>query len=188
VSPSKFKNFEPQVQEARSQYQFVLERPDPASKDPLIANRKDGAREILKLIFQHYLPLGEGNIRSWESDPESFIEMEDENCFVSEFDLDPACSVNFLAHQLTERLLSQLYNTCYSFVKDELLAAYFNGQLVLQSEVVEDALMSIIGMLAKLQQKLPADKRLDIMYVLNFLKEKRFENPLFKRRYTHLLV
>jgi len=43
-----------------------------------------------------------------------------------------------------------MYNTCYSFIKDELLAGYFSGQLQLPSEVVEDALMSIIGMLAKL--------------------------------------
>lgn len=51
VSPSKFKNFEPQVSEAKSQYSFILEKPDPTSKEPRVANRKDGAREILKLVF-----------------------------------------------------------------------------------------------------------------------------------------
>ena len=50
VSPSKFKNFEPQLKEAGDQYQFVLEKADPNSKDPRIANRKDGAREIIKLV------------------------------------------------------------------------------------------------------------------------------------------
>jgi hypothetical protein len=97
VSPSKFKNFEPQVLEAKSQYQFILDKPDTTSKDSRIFNRKDGAREILKLVFQFYLPLGD-NIGTWQSDPESFIELEDENYFISEFDLDSACSINFLAH------------------------------------------------------------------------------------------
>jgi len=67
-------------------------------------------------------------------------------------------------------MLTQMQSTCYPFVKDELLAQYFAGQLQLPSEVIEDALLSIIGMLAKLQQKLPADKRLDIMPVLSYLK------------------
>ena len=57
VSPSKFKNFEPQVSEARSQYQFILDVPEAGAKDPRTANRKDGARELLKLVFQHYLPM-----------------------------------------------------------------------------------------------------------------------------------
>lgn len=51
----------------------------------------------MKLIFQFYLPIGD-NIQTWQSDPESFIEMEDENYFVSEFDLDSGYSLNFLAH------------------------------------------------------------------------------------------
>jgi len=46
------------------------------------------------------------NIESWQRDPESFIELEDENYFISEFDLDSACSLNFLAHQLTEKLIT----------------------------------------------------------------------------------
>jgi hypothetical protein len=130
VSPSKFKNFEPQLQEARSQYQFILDKPDPASKDPRSVNRKDGAREILKLVFQMYLPIGE-NIATWRTDPESFIELEDENYFINEFDIDSGCSINFLAHQLTEKIITQLYNTCYPFIKDDLLMTYFNGTLQL---------------------------------------------------------
>jgi hypothetical protein len=74
-----------------------LEKPDLTSKDPRVCNRKDGAREILKLVFQFYLPIGE-NIKTWQSDPESFIELEDENYFINEFDLDSACPINFLAH------------------------------------------------------------------------------------------
>jgi hypothetical protein len=46
------------------------------------------------------------NINSWQNDPESFIELEDENNFINEFDLDSACSINFLAHMLIEKLIS----------------------------------------------------------------------------------
>ena len=90
------------------------------------------------------------NINSWQNDPESFIELEDENNFINEFDLDSACSINFLAHMLIEKLISQMYPTCYPFIKDDLLNQYFNGSLKFQSEFVEDALMSIVGMLAKI--------------------------------------
>lgn len=86
----------------------------------------------------------------WRTDPESFIEFEDENYFINDFDLDSNCSLNFLAHLVTEKLISKLYNTCYPFVKDDLLAQYFNGSLQLQNEFTEDALLSIIGMLAKI--------------------------------------
>jgi hypothetical protein len=43
-------------------------------------------------------------------------------------------------------------------------------------------------MLAKIQQKSPADKRLDIVYILDFIHANKFDNPLFKRRYTHLIT
>ena len=76
--------------------------------------------------------------------------MEDENYFLSEFDLDHGCSTNLLAYQLLEKLVFQLYSTCYAYIKDELLSGYFNGTLVLQNEFVEDSLLSIVGMLGKI--------------------------------------
>jgi hypothetical protein len=69
-----------------------------------------------------------------------------------------------------------------------LLTQYFNGQLVFQNELIEDALMNIVGMLSKVQTKVPADKKLDIVYVLDYIYQNKFSNPLFKRRYTHLLT
>lgn len=39
ISPMKFKNFEPQLEEAAGQYRQMLEMPDPNSKDPAIQNR-----------------------------------------------------------------------------------------------------------------------------------------------------
>ena len=53
---------------------------------------------------------------------------------------------------------------------------------------MEDALLNIVGMLAKIQQKSAADKRLDIVYILDFIYKNKFQNPIFKRRYTHLLA
>ena len=52
---------------------------------------------------------------------------------------------------------------------------------------MEDALLNIVGMLAKIQQKSTPDKRLDIIFILDFIHKNKFHNPLFKRRYTHLL-
>lgn len=37
----------------------MMEKPDPTSKDSRAQTFKDGAREILKLVFQFYLPMGE---------------------------------------------------------------------------------------------------------------------------------
>jgi hypothetical protein len=81
-----------------------------------------------------------------------------------------------------------MYSTCYPFIKDDLLINYFNGTLKLSNELMEDALLNLVGMLAKIQQKSPAEKRLDIVYILDFIHANKFENPLFKRRYTHLIT
>ncbi len=52
---------------------------------------------MIKLVYQYYLPL-QDNAASWKNDPESFIELEDENYFISEFDLDAGCTVNLLGY------------------------------------------------------------------------------------------
>jgi hypothetical protein len=39
---------------------------------------------------------------------------------------------------------------------------------------MEDALLNIVGMLAKIQQKSAADKRLDIVYILDFIYKNKF--------------
>jgi len=38
------------------------------------------------------------NISLWRTDPETFIELEDESYFISEFDLDSATTTNTLAY------------------------------------------------------------------------------------------
>lgn len=85
------------MQEAADQYRFILDKPDSTSSDPKVINRKDGARELIKLIIQNYLPMRE-NISLWRSEPETFIELEDESYFISEFDLDSATTINALAY------------------------------------------------------------------------------------------
>jgi hypothetical protein len=72
ISPMKFKNFEPQLDEAAFKYRDMLDMPDPNSKDPKAQNRQDGARQLISLLFQNYLPLQ--NIEKWRDEPENFIE------------------------------------------------------------------------------------------------------------------
>lgn len=61
------------------------------------------------------------NVQLWRNDPESFIDVEDESYFISEYDLDAGCATNLLAYQVLEKLFSCFYNTCYSFVNEELI-------------------------------------------------------------------
>jgi hypothetical protein len=50
--------------------------------------------------------------------------------------------------------------------------------------------MSIVGMIGRIQKdlKVVAEKRLDITYVLDFIISKKWTSPLFRRRYTHILI
>ena len=50
--------------------------------------------------------------------------------------------------------------------------------------------MSIMGMIGRIQKdlKVPSEKRLDISYVLDFILQKKWASPLFRRRYTHILI
>ena len=133
VSPTKFKSFEPQVTEAIEQYRNMLEKPDPASPDPSAHARKDGARQLLRLIFENYLPMKE-NVGLWQNEPETFIEMESESYFISEFDLDSGCATNLIAYQVLEKIIASFYATCYEFLSTDLIPSYFNGQLQLANE------------------------------------------------------
>lgn len=125
----------------------------------------------------------------WKDEPESFIENEDENYFISEYDLDSECSTSLLAFQFLEKLISAFYNTCYQYISEDLLSSYLNSQVSLPNEMVEDALFSMAGMLGKIQKdlKIAPEKRLDIAYILDFLVAHKWQNPLFKRRFTHIL-
>ena len=49
----------------------------------------------------------------WQSEPETFIELENESYFITEFDLDSGTTINALAYQVVEKLLSNFYPSCY---------------------------------------------------------------------------
>lgn len=111
------------------------------------------------------------NISLWQSEPETFIELEDESHFISEFDLDSATTINALAYQVVEKLLSNFYQACYSLINEELLPSYFNGTVPIQDELLEDALLSVTGMIGKVQKELKTqvEKRFDICFVLDYI-------------------
>ena len=60
------------------------------------------------------------NIDMWQKDPEYFIEHEDENYFLLEYDLDSECSMNLLAQQLIEKIMQKFYHSVFPFIKELL--------------------------------------------------------------------
>ena len=96
MSPSKFKNFEPQLTEAGNQYKYIFEAPEPRSQDPAIQSRKDGARKLLNLITTKFLPFKDLDL--WRDQPETFIEMETESIFINELDYNSEQSLRFLSY------------------------------------------------------------------------------------------
>jgi hypothetical protein len=58
------------------------------------------------------------------------------------------------------------------------------------NERVEDALLNLVGIVGKVQReyKVPLDKRLDVCYVLKFIRTMKWENPIFKRRYLLIIT
>lgn len=57
-------------------------------------DNQDGARKILELVTYRFL--SQVDLQSWQTDPEYFIENEDEQ-FLLEYDLAEDCSLNLLA-------------------------------------------------------------------------------------------
>ena len=132
------------------------------------------------------------DLSSWQSDPEYFIEHEDEQ-FLLEYDLQDDCSINLLAQHLIEKLLQKFYNICYPFVQ-EILNQYFTEQLKPPNVHVEDALLNLVGIIGKVQReyKVKLEKRLDVNYVLQFIKHNKWneaeEGKIFRRRYLLILT
>ena len=131
----------------------MLEMPDPNSKEPALQNRQDGARQLIQLLFTNYLPLQ--NVDQWRYEPESFIEQEDDNYLMLEYDMDPEMTVSLLSFQLIDKLIERFYSTTFPFIQNQLLQTYFTSgpsALGLQTELQEDALLSIECMLGKIQK------------------------------------
>ena len=110
-----------------------------------------------------------------------------------EYDLQDDCSLNLLAQHLIEKLLQKFYPTCYPFVQ-EILNQYFNGQISPGTVQVEDALLNLVGIVGKVQKeyKIKLEKRLDVNYVLQFIKTNKWANPeqspIFRRRFLLILT
>lgn len=151
--------------------------------------QQDGARKLLELITLRFL--SQVDLTSWQSEPEYFLQNEDEQ-FLLEYDLQEESSLNLLALHLIEKLLQKFYSICYPFVQD-ILKEYFMGSLILKTAVneqMEDALLNLVGIVGKVQReyKVPLEKRLDVCYVLQFIRTQKWENPIFKRRYLLIIT
>jgi hypothetical protein len=119
ISPVKFRSFEPQLEEASSQYREMLEMPDPNSENAADHKRHDGARQLIELLFQNFLPLE--SVDQWMQEPESFIENEDENYLMLEYDMDCEMTISLLSFQLIDKLIEKFYVTTFPFIQNQLL-------------------------------------------------------------------
>ena len=99
-------------------------------------------------MFTNYLPLQ--NVDQWGYEPEAFIEQEDDNYLMLEYDMDPEMSLSLLSFQLIDKLIEKFYSTTFPFIQNQLLHSYFTGVLNLENELQEDALLSIVCMLGKI--------------------------------------
>lgn len=61
-------------------------------------------------------------------------------------------------------------------MQEEILNQYFNGQIRPESVQVEDALLNLVGIIGKVQKeyKVKLEKRLDVNYVLQFIKNNKW--------------
>jgi len=77
---------------------------------------------------------------------------------------------------------------CYPYIQD-ILKQYFNGQLQIE-EAIEDAILNLVGIVGKVQKeyKVPMEKRLEVCFVLNFIRQHKWQNPVFKRRYLLIIT
>ena len=73
----------------------MLEMPILDSKDPEEQQRQDGARQLIDLLFRNYLPLQ--TVNNWTHEPETFIEQEDDNYLMLEYDMDPEMTLSLLS-------------------------------------------------------------------------------------------
>lgn len=111
----------------------MFEMPDPTSKDPAVSNRKDGARQLIQLLCTDYLPLP--SLEQWRLEPENFIEQEDDNYLMLEYDMDPEMTLSLLSFQLIDKLIEKFYQTTFPFIQNHLLQEYFTGSQNLQNEL-----------------------------------------------------
>ena len=70
-----------------------------------------------------------------------------------EYDMDPEMTVSLLSYQLIDKIIEKFYHTCFPYLQNTLLQEYFTGSLKLDTALQEDALLSIVCMLGKIQKE-----------------------------------
>lgn len=70
-------------------------------------------------------------MEQWEEEPESFIEQEDDNYLMLEYDMDAEMTLSLLSFQLIDKLIEKFYTTTFPFIQNTLLQSYFTGNLKL---------------------------------------------------------
>lgn len=132
VSPVKYKQHEEFMIKARTQFKEFFIPTTVAT--------------LFDLIVSRYLPLKE--ISLWKSDPEAFIEQEDDS-FGHEFDTDLDSSLSFLAYSVLEQLLQNFPSVCEKQVK-KYIENITSGKLESLDILLQDAMFNAIEMLPKI--------------------------------------
>ena len=178
ASPMKFRNFEQYMMKAKTAFTTFF---NPTS-----------VITLFDLIVSRYLPIK--SIELWNSDPEAFIEQEDDT-FVHEFESDRESSMSYLAFNILEKLLNLFPVVCAKRIKkyiDNITAGNAQGYNI----IIQDAIYNSIEMMPKIYSQ-------DIIMNIPNLKPETFltflegqinttqtpmEGNILKRRYIILIT
>ncbi|MDR3549188.1 MAG: hypothetical protein P4M11_13165 [Candidatus Pacebacteria bacterium] len=147
---------------------------------------------LFDLIVSRYLPLK--SISLWETDPEAFIEQEDDP-FTHEFESDRESSMSYLAYNILEQLLTNFPAVCAKQVKkyvDNLVSGKMKGYDIL----LQDAIYNAIEMLPKIYGQHSIEDQPDLKpeAFLKYLEGEIVNAPvpiqgnILKRRYIILIT
>eukprot|EP00826_Nyctotherus_ovalis_P006863 TRINITY_DN11675_c0_g1_i6.p1 TRINITY_DN11675_c0_g1~~TRINITY_DN11675_c0_g1_i6.p1 ORF type:complete len:378 (-),score=80.47 TRINITY_DN11675_c0_g1_i6:411-1544(-) len=147
---------------------------------------------LFDLIVSRYLPIK--SIDSWVSDPESFIEQEDDN-FIHEFESDKESSISYLAYSILEQLLTHFPIVCAKQIK-KYIENLTTGKLQSYDIFIQDAIYNAIAMMPKVySQNLLAElPDLRPETFLSFLEGQiassqiPMHSHVLQRRYTILIA
>jgi len=194
--PSSHANYQEEVKAAIVMYRNIF--------------TEENVINLLNLLAGKYLKLDSLNL--WEEDPENFIEIEDELQYIRESNIEADCSYNFLAYVLCNRILEYFKESSQPWLANhithiienqmphQILLDYANdklgeaesGEYKMQiSVLVEDALLSLIGLLPSIYSyhKIPEESRMKVEVILNYLEARieHTQSKILKRRYCLLL-
>eukprot|EP01022_Parablepharisma_sp_SALTPOND_P000965 TRINITY_DN105352_c3_g1_i1.p1 TRINITY_DN105352_c3_g1~~TRINITY_DN105352_c3_g1_i1.p1 ORF type:complete len:1150 (-),score=111.95 TRINITY_DN105352_c3_g1_i1:28-3477(-) len=178
ASPVKFRNFEGFMVKARNAFNAFF-------KPAAVVN-------LFDLIVSHYLPIK--SISLWETDPEAFIEQEDDT-FTHEFESDRESSMSYLAYNILEQLLNNFPTVCAKQVK-KYVENLASGKMQSYDILLRDAIYNAIEMLPKIYS-LKSIGDIPILKAETFLSylekeisstEVPIHSHILKRRYIILIT